>query len=245
MQRNNFRREQNWKMDNLPPPKPFRPDATDVTGETWKSWKQSFEIYLAARALDEASDKRKVNLLLHLLGVDGQKLYNTFVFAPAIPARDGQEAIPAEDKEKLKDVLKKFDRHYGHKKFRAVKRQRFLDRTQKEGETLMDFIADLRHHAKSCEYGQAEESLPDNRHYGEGDLTPPVESETNVPLESRARNVTFHETNPISRYDHGLTNQMACSKGRWRTANLDKNQSAHSLIFTAEKSMAPPLGKST
>ena len=83
-------------MDLLPP-KPFRADEKDCTGETWKAWKQSFKIYISARDLNEATDKRKINLLLHLLGPDRQ---NTFVFAPAIPERDGQSAVPAKNKEK-------------------------------------------------------------------------------------------------------------------------------------------------
>ena len=74
----------------------------------------------------------------------------TFEFAPAV-AEDADlhiEAAPAEDKNDLETVVKKFDHHYGHKKYRNVRRQTFLERNQKQSETLMDFIADLKHKVK-------------------------------------------------------------------------------------------------
>ena len=74
---------------DIPPPKQFRQDASDKTGEGWRIWKQQFQIYMAARDLEAAPGRRKVNMLLHLLGQDSIKLFNTFVFAPA-QAADGR-----------------------------------------------------------------------------------------------------------------------------------------------------------
>ena len=56
-------------------------------------------------------------------------------------------------------MLSKFDAHYGHKKYRAIKRQAFLDRKQAEGEPLMSFVADIKLKARECEYGEAEQSV--------------------------------------------------------------------------------------
>ncbi len=45
-------------------------------------------------------------------------MYNTFEFAAAVPEQAGvQEAIPAENRDDLDTVLRKFDAHYGHKKY--------------------------------------------------------------------------------------------------------------------------------
>ena len=118
-------------------------------------------IYLSARDLDNAAGKRKVSLLLHFLGHDGVKLYNTFVFRPAVAADDANNiiAVPEEDKNVLNTVLGKFDEHYGRGKMRNLKRQAFLVRTKRDDESAMDFIADLRHKVQACEYGDAEESI--------------------------------------------------------------------------------------
>ena len=138
-------------MAEIPPPPAFKPEGDREYG--WKQWKTSFEIYLCAKGLDDANGKRKVSLLLHFLGPDSQKLFNTFEFRAA---QGGQEA---ESKDNLKDVLKKFDQHYSQEKARNIRRQLFLDRDQRQGESVRDYIAELRHLARSCEYENAEESL--------------------------------------------------------------------------------------
>ena len=71
---------------DLPVPKPFRPDGGGCYGDQWAAWKEAFEIYICAKGLDDAAGKRKVCLLLHLLGPDGIKIYNTFEFKAEIPA---------------------------------------------------------------------------------------------------------------------------------------------------------------
>ncbi len=53
---------------------------------------------MCAGYFDNMSEKRKVSLLLNFLGQAGIKLYNTFDFRPEIPAADGVDAVPAEDK---------------------------------------------------------------------------------------------------------------------------------------------------
>ena len=56
-------------------------------------------------------------------------------------------------------VLCKFDEHFGPKECRNYRRQDFLERTQHEGESVMDFVADLKHKARECGYGPIEESM--------------------------------------------------------------------------------------
>ena len=126
------------------PPSTFKPDSADLTGERWAGWKRRFQYYLIARDLDNKPGKRQVAILLHTMGEEGIKLYMTFTFAAAVAADEdnGIAAKPAEDKDDLETVFKKFDQHYGCKKYRNVRRQGFLNRSQKEGESIMDFKAD-------------------------------------------------------------------------------------------------------
>ncbi len=73
----------------------------------------------------------KVSLLLHFLGSEGIKLYNTSEFAAAVPAEEGvQEVIPAENRDDLDTVVWKFDAHYRHKKYRSIKRHSGISRLQ-------------------------------------------------------------------------------------------------------------------
>lgn len=145
---------------DIPPPPAFKPDRNE-TGLSWKAWKQGFEVYLEAKDLATAPGKRTVNILLHLLGQDGIKLYNTFDFRTAVAADPDQgiQAIVGEDKYDLQTVLRKFDNHYGKGKLRNLRRQSFLKRKQQADESVMDFVADLKHLVQSCEYGQIEESI--------------------------------------------------------------------------------------
>ena len=150
--------------DFLKPPPPFTSDAgAEKTSSNWGTWKKQFEVYLSASGLDgnDVPGKRKVNLLLHCMGPDAIKLFGTFDFKPAVAADDANNipAVEGEKNDDLPTVLKKFDAHYGSRKFRNVRRQAFLNRTQDEGENVMDFIADLKAKAHHCEYGEAEESI--------------------------------------------------------------------------------------
>ena len=121
---------------DIPPRPTFRADQGAESSQMWKSWKQSFIIYLSARDLDNAAGKRKVSLLLHFLGQDGVKLYNTLAFRPAVAADDGYAnnviAVPGEDRNDLNTVLAKFEEHYGLSKMRNLKRQAFLVRTKRD-----------------------------------------------------------------------------------------------------------------
>ena len=144
---------------DLPAPQAYVQDGDDATGESWKAWKQGFQVYLAAKNLDQAAGRQKVNVLLHILRPHGVKIYSTFKFREEV--RDANDTVitPAEDKEDLDTVLCKFDEHFGPKECRNYRRQDFLERTQQEGESVMDFVADLKHKARECGYGPIEESM--------------------------------------------------------------------------------------
>ncbi|KAJ7993939.1 hypothetical protein DPEC_G00259880 [Dallia pectoralis] len=61
---------------SLPPPDYFLP----LPGEPvvpWNQWRTSFELYLLAIGLDNATSARKRAILLHLLGAEGNRIFNT------------------------------------------------------------------------------------------------------------------------------------------------------------------------
>ena len=90
-----------------------------------------------------------------------------FVWAPAAAAVEAdpangveaRAAVPAEDKNNLEHVFKKFDNHCGILKYRSLKRHDFLDTIRGPNQPVMDFIAELRCKAEQIDYGAAKEGF--------------------------------------------------------------------------------------
>ena len=147
--------------------KPFNPDDHDACVPAWLNYKREFRVQLAAAGLDDKPGKRQVNTLLKNMGIECIKLYDSFEWAPEIPAvaadpANGVEAVervPAEDKENLEHVFRKFDQHWGVQRYRSIKRQEFLDVKRGESQPIMDFIVELKRKAELCDFGDQKESL--------------------------------------------------------------------------------------
>ena len=114
----------------LPEPLPLQGNLAD----NWRRWKQRFELYMIASGKIEKSDKVKTAMLLHLTPC------NTFSFeSPG-------------DKKKLQKVLEKFDAHCIPQKNVMWERHVFNTRIQQLGETIDQYVTDLRNKAKTCEF---------------------------------------------------------------------------------------------
>ena len=62
----------------LPPPMSWKGNVS----ENWKCFIQRIELYMIATDKDSKSDKIKIATLLHIMGEEGIKIYNTFTFSP-------------------------------------------------------------------------------------------------------------------------------------------------------------------
>ncbi|XP_063219170.1 uncharacterized protein LOC134529224 isoform X1 [Bacillus rossius redtenbacheri] len=125
------------------------PDALILSGNVaahWKTFKQNFEIYIIASGNDNKPDNIKIALLLNIIGQEGVDLYNTF-------------NLNNEEKTKYDKVIQTFEQHTTPKKNEAFDRYIFNQRCQAEGETIDHFVTDLKRLAKSCSFGDLEESL--------------------------------------------------------------------------------------
>lgn len=126
------------------------PDAVNWTGNIdheWRMFKQRFTLYLQAVGLDEASDARKIALLLTVAGPQSIEVFNTLVFAQA------------EDKGKYDVVMEKFDVHCTPRKNETFERYVFRSRLQQQGETFDSFLVDLKLKAKTCNFGLLQDSM--------------------------------------------------------------------------------------
>ena len=122
-----------------------QPNALNLTGniaENWRYFKQEFELYLVAAGFDAKPDKQKVALLLHVAKKPAIDVYNTFTFAGA-------------EENTYASVLHKFD----PKTNETYERYIFYIRNQQQGESVEQFVTDLKLKAKTCAFGDMTDSM--------------------------------------------------------------------------------------
>uniref|UniRef100_A0A1Y1NHV7 RNA-directed DNA polymerase n=3 Tax=Photinus pyralis TaxID=7054 RepID=A0A1Y1NHV7_PHOPY len=120
--------------------------------ENWRRFAQSFDIYLLASGLDTQPDKRKIAVLLNLIGDEALEVYNTI---------KGNTT-----NNELKDVLAKLEEYCNPKKNVLHSRFIFNQRNQKEGEQFNSFYTDVKLLIGACEYSDADEILRDKLVFG-------------------------------------------------------------------------------
>lgn len=113
--------------------------------EAWKKWKSRFTIYLHATGLDNATNIRKVCLLLHTMGPGVNEIFDSFEVA----VEEIQYA----------DLVKKFDTYFLPKKNLAMDRYRLFMHKQGSEETANEYATALRTLAASCELGNIKDSI--------------------------------------------------------------------------------------
>lgn len=124
-------------------------DFTGNLSENWKYWRQRFENYLVASEIGKKDEKVQVAQLIHYIGAEGIRIYNTFTLAE-------------DDKNKLEKVLQCFESHFLPKKNLSYERFKFFTRKQGENEPMEHFITDLKNLALTCELQDLKDSLIKN-----------------------------------------------------------------------------------
>ncbi len=121
-----------------------RPQELNLSGnvsENWRRFIQEFDIFLAATGLDDESDTRKAMCALNFLGSAGLEVYNTFKF---------EKPEHAKSYEKIKGM---FDGYCNPKKNETFERHVFKSRVQAPGETIDQYVTDLKLKARDCGFG--------------------------------------------------------------------------------------------
>lgn len=114
---------------------------------TWRLSGAQFEWYIKATKSGENDEEVKVAILLTLLGAEGLKIYNTFVFAAV------------GDEKKIKPVLDKFKEHFEPSRSECFERFKFLSRHQGQNESCETWMVELRGLMKNCDYGDKADSI--------------------------------------------------------------------------------------
>jgi hypothetical protein len=117
--------------------------AFEEGAESWTLYQERLEQFFLA---NDIADVKKRAVLLSICGKSTYQLVSSLL-APQKPA----DASYASICEKLKN-------HYDPKPPELVLRSRFYDRSRRAGESVADFLADLRRLAKDCNFGSLLES---------------------------------------------------------------------------------------
>lgn len=128
-------------MEHFKTPDPLIFSGVTNLSEGWRRWSQRFDLYLSASGKVKENEKTQVAILLHLMGEEGIEIYNTFTWEPA------------DTSEKIKPVLEKFKNYCNPRKNTVIERYTFWNCKQKDGETVDQFVTELKTKAKNCEFG--------------------------------------------------------------------------------------------
>ncbi len=115
--------------------------------ETWRRWKQRFELYLIASGNETKGEDIKSAILLHAVGEEALKIYNTFTW----------DAVG--DDRKTQKILEKFTSYCKPKRNIIWERHVFNTRSQQPDESIDQYATDLKIKAMSCEFGTLKDCL--------------------------------------------------------------------------------------
>ncbi len=135
-------------MEGLQPPPKLQ--LTGNVAENWRRFKQRFLLYLSAIDGDRKVEKMKASLFLHVVGDEALEVYNNFTF------EEGESM-------KLQSIMDKFEAFCIPKRNVTYERHRFFTCMQRSGETIEQYVTELRHRSKTCEFGELTDSLIKDR----------------------------------------------------------------------------------
>ncbi len=127
----------------LPPPAPF----LALPGEPpipWTRWLQSFETFILAVGLTDVSAARKKALLLHCLGAEGQRVLGAL------------ESGTTSDYDTAVELL---SAHFAAPQSALLRRFLFRQRHQLPGESVQQYVANLRGLASTCKFGALQDEM--------------------------------------------------------------------------------------
>ncbi|KAF7641978.1 hypothetical protein LDENG_00266990 [Lucifuga dentata] len=122
----------------LPPPSLL----LELPGEppvAWSRWLESFEMYIVAICLSDASEERCKAILIHNLGVEGQRLFRTLGPANTYAA-----------------CMTKLNRHFTTPQSTILQWIVFQQRQQQTGESVHHYLRGL---ASTCKFGTMEDEF--------------------------------------------------------------------------------------
>ncbi|XP_077485377.1 uncharacterized protein LOC144095559 [Amblyomma americanum] len=150
-------------ISGLAPPPPFLP----VPGRpavAWPQWFRIFENYLLASGASDCTPDRRKALLLHSLGVEGQRIFYTL----PLPSMDNKRSEDSKGTGNTRPEVSSYDiavaalhAHFSATSNVVAERHRFSRRVQQAGESVNEYITALRELSATCSFPVEEDSLRD------------------------------------------------------------------------------------
>ena len=207
-------------MDKLAPPEQLNLESGNIA-ENWQQWRQRFEVFSLASGLSEKNDKVQAATLLHVAGIKALEVFNTFTWE-----REG-------DEDKVDKILEKFQFYCKPRKNITWDRHVFNTRNQQLGETIDQYVTDLRTKARSCEFGKLRDSLIRDR------IICGIICDKTRGILLREGDITLQRTVEICRANEAVTSQLKAISHA-TTTDVTTEAEIHPIRSTAKKQIDKP-----
>lgn len=131
-------------MENIAPPKNLSFEGDAKTN--WRLWRKCFDMYLITSGGDKKEEVVKIALLVHTMGEEVVRLYDTF-------------ELTAEQRASYETVMNKFESYFVPKERTSVETYKFNQRVQGTTETFDSFVTDLKRMSARCDFGTLKDRL--------------------------------------------------------------------------------------
>ena len=134
-------------MDNLKPQGEldFSTSGPTTIAEKWHQWKQTMQLFIEL-TMTKSSEKEKCSAFLYVIGQAGRDIYNTMT-------------LTEKETGKIDVLFTKFEAYCKPKQNVTIERYHFNTRAQGRGETIDQYVTELRLIAKNCKFGNLENEL--------------------------------------------------------------------------------------
>ncbi|XP_072143117.1 uncharacterized protein, partial [Dermacentor andersoni] len=126
----------------------------------WEQWEQMFNVYLLASGAAAFKPEQRKAILLHCLGAEGQRIYQTLHAGTSAAARADDKSVVAPPDE-YDSALAALRHQFSTSRNVIIERHRFHRRSQHTGESVHDFVAALRELASHCSFASKDDALRD------------------------------------------------------------------------------------
>jgi len=182
--------------------------------ENWKKFKQAFNIYMTATGKNEKSDEVRIAMLLNIIGDEGVEIFNNFTLEEA-------------ERKKYEVVLKEFDKYLIPRRNEIYERYKFYKREQQEGESVLNFIEDVKKLAKTCEFGcESNKLIRDRIVLGirDRELQERLLSMSDLTLETAVEKCKINETTKHQVQELQKGAEVCTVNKNWRKKNQKKEE---------------------
>ena len=128
-------------------------------GQRWKKYRDGFVLYFKAAGITDPEQKK--SLLLHCGGESLQDVFSTLPDPPAPVANDDDGANNNAAPNAYDSAIAKLDIYFLPMKNKRYERHVFRSRVQKEGETISQYVTQLRTLSETCEFGNKDDEIVD------------------------------------------------------------------------------------